>query len=969
MQALIREVRRPKSFGPADRPKIEFQPNKVRFVTSLLVLLLFSVVTVTGSQPAAATAMTSTASSCPTAAAFTDVGAGAWYATPVQWAACNQITTGTSATTFSPNSPVTKAQMATFMWRHAGEPSSTFREPFADVADGAWYSTPVKWMLEEEIITSAPRFGPNNGINRATLAIYLWRLAGEPRPVTPAPFTDVRTTDTYSDAVRWLVDAGITNGTGNSKFSPLGAVTRAQAVTFLHRLDKSGTVCLGKPVDFKLGSGGSILDKKVIFGTDGPDTIRAPWGARVCGRGGNDTITINGYGAIVHGGDGDDTIRWISESANAIAFGGTGNDRLYGSRIANVMHGGTGNDYFLAGQGRDILHGGPGHDYMVGGGNEDTIHGGTGNDTLNGGPGNDVILAGAGNDTLYGGGGSDTLDGGAGNDRIFGSTHTLNPSDAPDTIRGGAGNDTIQGGLGRDVVDGGPGTDSCADDRRVATGCEVYPDTQPPSTPQIRVGAGDGYVGLQWSVATDNTAVTSYDVFISAAGDPVPDKATITYNVSELDSFDDPGGGTWYHKSIPRYNPGNTVFDVSVVAVDEQGNTSSSQPSSTAAALVPVPDCDIAENPNCPSWLPGSGLSAKAYAYWFSIAWGTPQDADEFELTMTRRSDGHTEVRRQSVTDPWNLEIGSFDGALPDDPMGYDITIAVINEHGRGEIMRPDFAIGTLGELVPIVLDTGVRPVAAPAQSTDALDGRPVSHRRFTSNKLLALRRSFHPHEYACGSTPAGTDSWCGWLRAFDTPAAVCEQHAVTIGFELEHERKVPGGNLWWGASIPLGVLLSGRPTYDHNRAVVVMDSETEVCRNRSGTGADPLTVTPELNSCLSTADFVFNDGEVVDNLDVLEPASSVSLVDNGTTNDHNKIIERYCAIGNINELGLEGNLGGDFGGAGASGSVTFGLDSALKVTTRYHLADSGRIDVKVLAEATENANVVVDRPFVTPRG
>lgn len=169
---------------------------------------------------------------------FTDVPAGAYYADAVKWAVAEGITSGTSPTTFSPNNGCTRAQMVTFLWRAAGcpEPESDY-EPFRDVPKDAYYRKAVLWAAGEGITsgTSATTFRPNATVTRAQTVTFLWRWEGEPEADQRSGFRDVPTGQYYSEAVSWAVEAGITNGTGTTTFSPGQTCTRAQIVTFLWR--------------------------------------------------------------------------------------------------------------------------------------------------------------------------------------------------------------------------------------------------------------------------------------------------------------------------------------------------------------------------------------------------------------------------------------------------------------------------------------------------------------------------------------------------------------------------------------------------------------------------------------------------------------------------------------------------------------------------------------------------------------
>ena len=168
---------------------------------------------------------------------FTDVDSGAWYAGAVNWAVSEGITAGTSATTFSPDAPCTRAQVVTFLWRAAGSPKATGSNPFTDISAGAYYYDAVLWAVEKGITvgTSAATFSPDTVCTRAQIVTFLWRAAGSPAASGSNPFTDVSQGSYYYDAVLWAVSQGITAGTSATTFSPDTACTRAQAVTFLYR--------------------------------------------------------------------------------------------------------------------------------------------------------------------------------------------------------------------------------------------------------------------------------------------------------------------------------------------------------------------------------------------------------------------------------------------------------------------------------------------------------------------------------------------------------------------------------------------------------------------------------------------------------------------------------------------------------------------------------------------------------------
>ena len=173
---------------------------------------------------------------------FVDVKPNTYYYNAGLWAVNNGITRGTSATTFSPDEPCTRAQAVTFLWRAVGCPTPKGSQmPFKDVVKGSFYETAVLWAVENGITkgTSSTTFTPDATCNRAQFATLLWRFRGMPDAGTTNPFADVPEGTYYTDAVLWAVEKGITNGTSATTFSPDEDCTRAQIVTFLYR-------CLGK---------------------------------------------------------------------------------------------------------------------------------------------------------------------------------------------------------------------------------------------------------------------------------------------------------------------------------------------------------------------------------------------------------------------------------------------------------------------------------------------------------------------------------------------------------------------------------------------------------------------------------------------------------------------------------------------------------------------------------------------------
>lgn len=167
---------------------------------------------------------------------FTDVSTSAYYYDAVLWAVENGVTNGTTATAFSPDVTVTRAQMVTFLWRAHGAPRADGANPFTDVSSNAYYYDAVLWAVERGITngTTATTFSPNAPVTRAQAVTFQWRTAGSPA-MSGGSFGDVAADAYYAGAVSWAVANGITNGTTATTFSPNTPVSRAQAVTFLYR--------------------------------------------------------------------------------------------------------------------------------------------------------------------------------------------------------------------------------------------------------------------------------------------------------------------------------------------------------------------------------------------------------------------------------------------------------------------------------------------------------------------------------------------------------------------------------------------------------------------------------------------------------------------------------------------------------------------------------------------------------------
>ena len=173
---------------------------------------------------------------------YNDVVAGDWFAEAVNYVTLTGRMNGTGEG-FSPNINLTRAQMATVLYRMAGEPEGTIENPFSDVADGQWYTDAVVWAAETGITvgTSADTFNPNDNVTREQMATFLYRFAEyeslDPIEVTGdlSAFPDADEVSEFAtEAMTWAVGQKIIAGV-DGNLAPDGTATRAQVATVLMR--------------------------------------------------------------------------------------------------------------------------------------------------------------------------------------------------------------------------------------------------------------------------------------------------------------------------------------------------------------------------------------------------------------------------------------------------------------------------------------------------------------------------------------------------------------------------------------------------------------------------------------------------------------------------------------------------------------------------------------------------------------
>ena len=173
---------------------------------------------------------------------FTDVSAGDWFYDPVCFVYSQGLMTGTSATTFEPNTHLTRAMLVAVLHRLEGSPAASGSD-FTDVADGDWYAQAVNWAASVGVVNGMGdgTFQPNTAITREQLAAILMNYANYKGQDVSARAT----LDTYSDAaaisswandtMSWAVAEGLISGVTNDQLQPQGNATRAQVAAILQR--------------------------------------------------------------------------------------------------------------------------------------------------------------------------------------------------------------------------------------------------------------------------------------------------------------------------------------------------------------------------------------------------------------------------------------------------------------------------------------------------------------------------------------------------------------------------------------------------------------------------------------------------------------------------------------------------------------------------------------------------------------
>ncbi len=178
---------------------------------------------------------------------FTDVKKSDWFYDSVQYVCLENLFKGMTETTFAPNTPLSRAMVATLLYRMAGQPDiSGLTNSFRDVASDAWYARAVTWAEDAGVVTgvAAGVFSPDTSVTREQLVTMLDRyraaMGGQASDADPSAcaqrFKDWNRVSGWAvDSMAWAVEAGILQGDENGAVLPGGSATRAQAAAIFQR--------------------------------------------------------------------------------------------------------------------------------------------------------------------------------------------------------------------------------------------------------------------------------------------------------------------------------------------------------------------------------------------------------------------------------------------------------------------------------------------------------------------------------------------------------------------------------------------------------------------------------------------------------------------------------------------------------------------------------------------------------------
>lgn len=174
---------------------------------------------------------------------YTDLDANAWYAESVHFALVNGLFVGFGDGTFRPEAALSRAMVATVLYRQAGSPAVTGTSTFPDLKDD-WYADAVAWAQEAKVVIGDDKglFRPDDDVTREEMVTMLYRFAASQNMDTTTTgdlsnFTDASSVQSYAtEPMTWAVGNGIILGMGNNELAPRESATRAQFAAITARL-------------------------------------------------------------------------------------------------------------------------------------------------------------------------------------------------------------------------------------------------------------------------------------------------------------------------------------------------------------------------------------------------------------------------------------------------------------------------------------------------------------------------------------------------------------------------------------------------------------------------------------------------------------------------------------------------------------------------------------------------------------
>ena len=223
------------------------------------------------------------------ATVFSDVENGRWSAASIEYAVKNGYMQGVGGGLFDPEGSLTRAMVATVLWRREGSPVPNAPSGFDDVAAGEWYADAVAWAKETGVVKGLTEttFGPDEYITREQLATMLFRFSsGAPVSVPDradlTPFSDdEKVSDWAGEPLGWATEAGLIKGTDGNRLAPDGFATREQFAAIIERYDGSFKLRYAEPVvrshytekEYPL-----VTDADVYVSPDGDDGAAGDFG-------------------------------------------------------------------------------------------------------------------------------------------------------------------------------------------------------------------------------------------------------------------------------------------------------------------------------------------------------------------------------------------------------------------------------------------------------------------------------------------------------------------------------------------------------------------------------------------------------------------------------------------------------------------------------------------------------------------